>query len=79
MRAVCIVSQFEVKALDEAPADAVRGEAADVAVTVARAGGEKCERCWIYTEEAGTDPAYPTLCPRCTDVMRRLDAEGGAA
>ena len=79
LRAICIVSQLEIKALDEAPAEAVHGELADVAVTVAKAGGEKCERCWIYTEEAGTDPAHPTLCPRCTDVMRRMDADGGIA
>ncbi len=79
LRAVGIVSQLAVKPLEEAPADAVRGEVADIAVSVAKAGGEKCERCWIYTEEAGTDPAYPTLCPRCTEVMRRLDADGSPA
>ena len=79
LRAVCIVSQLDIKDLDEAPADAVRGELPDVAVVVTKAGGEKCERCWIYTEEAGIDPAHPTLCPRCTDVMRRMDVDGGIA
>jgi len=79
LRAAFIVSQLAIRPLEEAPADAVRGEVEDVAVSVARAGGEKCERCWIYTEEAGTDPAHPTLCPRCTDVMRRLGDCGGDA
>ena len=26
----------------------------------------KCERCWHYSDNLGTDPRHPTLCPRCT-------------
>jgi isoleucyl-tRNA synthetase len=40
------------------------------AVDVARAPGEKCERCWIWSEERGRDPAHPTLCPKCTAALR---------
>ena len=72
LRAVCIVSQFALSAA-QAPAEAVRDETDGVAVLVERAWGSKCERCWIYTEEAGIDPARPGLCPRCTDVMRRME------
>jgi isoleucyl-tRNA synthetase len=38
-------------------------------VEVARAPGEKCERCWMYSEELGTDPKHPTLCPKCTAAL----------
>jgi isoleucyl-tRNA synthetase len=40
------------------------------AVTVARAPGEKCERCWIYAEDRGVDPAHPTLCGRCAAAVK---------
>ncbi|MDR1735896.1 MAG: isoleucine--tRNA ligase [Oscillospiraceae bacterium] len=39
------------------------------AVEVGFAPGGKCERCWGYFEDLGTDPAHPTLCPRCTGVV----------
>ena len=45
---------------------------AGLAVGVAKAAGEKCERCWIYSTELGSDPAHPTLCPRCAKVMAEL-------
>lgn len=25
----------------------------------------KCERCWHYVEDVGSDPAHPTICGRC--------------
>lgn len=42
------------------------------AITVLKADGEKCERCWTYSTELGQDPAHPTLCPRCTAVVNSL-------
>lgn len=74
LRAVCIVSQLALGKLADAPADAWRDpEVEGVAVSVEKAAGEKCERCWIYSEELGTDPAHPTLCPRCAAVVRGLE------
>ena len=29
----------------------------------------KCERCWHYRADLGTDPAHPTLCTRCTSNL----------
>jgi isoleucyl-tRNA synthetase len=31
--------------------------------------GTKCERCWHYSNQLGSDPAHPTLCPRCTSNL----------
>ncbi len=39
-------------------------------VDVARAPGEKCERCWIYADDRGIDPAHPTLCGKCASALR---------
>ncbi|MGL5122994.1 MAG: isoleucine--tRNA ligase [Fusobacteriaceae bacterium] len=36
---------------------------------VSHAEGAKCERCWKYSKELGTNSNEPTLCPRCTTVM----------
>lgn len=79
LRAVSIVSRLDTAALGDAPVDAVLGELPGLAVEVRKAGGDKCERCWMYSEELGTDPAYPTVCPRCAAVLRELAArEEGA-
>ena len=72
LRAVCIVSQIHVHGIDKAPVDAYFAETNGIAVAVSKAKGEKCERCWIYSDELGTDPEHPTLCPRCTEVMKKL-------
>lgn len=43
---------------------------ADLKVTVEPAEGHKCERCWIYSDEVGTDAEHPTLCRRCAAAIR---------
>ena len=30
------------------------------------ASAPKCERCWHYRSDVGSDPAHPTICSRCT-------------
>ncbi len=54
------------------PAD-VLAEAQEEGVTVrvARAPGQKCERCWHYSEDIGAHAAHPTLCGRCVAVLER--------
>ena len=75
LRAVCIVSQLHLAPLADAPAGLAQADIAEcgkLAVSVAKAVGEKCERCWIYSDELGSDPEHPTLCPRCAAVMKEL-------
>jgi len=40
-------------------------------IGVDRAPGDKCERCWMRSEEVGRDAAHPTLCGRCVRVVTR--------
>lgn len=42
----------------------------ELAVTVTVAPGEKCERCWVYSETVGRDTEHPTLCSRCVGVLK---------
>lgn len=36
---------------------------------VVKATGEKCERCWVYSETVGRCNEHPTLCDRCAGVV----------
>lgn len=38
-------------------------------ITVIKAGGKKCERCWNYSKTVGSDVKHATLCRRCVDVL----------
>ncbi len=38
-------------------------------IRVTAALGEKCERCWMFQVEVGSNPSYPTLCSRCAEVF----------
>jgi isoleucyl-tRNA synthetase len=52
---------------DSAPS----GEGAPVQVTVERAPGKKCQRCWKYLASVGSQAAHPELCERCARVVRQ--------
>jgi isoleucyl-tRNA synthetase len=43
-----------------------------LAVHVERAAGVKCERCWKYTLDVGTDPELPTVCAACAAAVREI-------
>ena len=42
----------------------------DLKIRVTAAPGEKCERCWCYSEELGTDTGHPAICPKCTTAVK---------
>jgi len=45
-----------------------------VKVQVSRAAGKKCDRCWNYSTHVGEDRAYPTICERCSQVLKEIAA-----
>ena len=49
----------------------VLAEASEAGITVriAKATGEKCERCWHYETDIGMHASHPTLCGRCVAVL----------
>jgi isoleucyl-tRNA synthetase len=49
-----------------------------VAVKVSRADGQKCERCWNYSTHVGENLAFPTVCERCSAVLKEIGAEASA-
>jgi isoleucyl-tRNA synthetase len=46
-----------------------------VEVSVKKAEGQKCERCWLTLETVGTITEHPTLCDRCLDVVDALPCD----
>ena len=39
-------------------------------VTVVKAPGGKCQRCWKYLASVGAEPAHPQLCDRCVRAVQ---------
>ncbi len=47
--------------------------ASGLRVEVKKADGQKCERCWNYSTRVGEDKNYPTVCERCSAVLKEID------
>lgn len=60
LKDVFIVSQIEL----------VKGDEIDI--TVSRADGAKCERCWQYATVLTESGAFPNVCKRCADTLSSL-------
>jgi isoleucyl-tRNA synthetase len=39
---------------------------------VAKAAGQKCERCWHWETDVGSEPVHPLLCGRCAAVVKGI-------
>ena len=63
LQTVFIVSKLEVK--ENARKDEVK-----LGVKVEQAPGQKCERCWMYSETVGEDKENPTICHRCSENIK---------
>jgi hypothetical protein len=64
LKEIFIVSSVEIRE-NRRNAD----EEVGVGVKVDKAPGEKCERCWMYSETVGESSEHPTLCERCRDNL----------
>ncbi len=43
----------------------------ELEVEVAKAEGDKCERCWCYSPTVGSSAEHPTLCARCAAILSK--------
>ncbi len=64
---VYIVSEVEL-VLGDAPEGAISDEESEIAVLVEVATGEKCDRCWIRSNDCTPD-GEGYLCPRCRAIV----------
>ena len=70
LRYLFIVSQVEItqQAVEGATATALPG----LSVKIEKARGQKCDRCWNYSEQVGKDERYPTVCERCSAALKEI-------
>jgi isoleucyl-tRNA synthetase len=71
LRYLFIVSQVNVRRAGESLA----GSGVEAEVSVERAEGEKCERCWNYSTRVGESLRYPTACERCVEALTEIERE----
>ncbi|MGE0405558.1 MAG: class I tRNA ligase family protein, partial [Candidatus Korobacteraceae bacterium] len=45
-----------------------------IRVTVEKAPGTKCERCWNYSVHVGDNADYPMVCERCSVALTEIEA-----
>jgi isoleucyl-tRNA synthetase len=67
---------FITSAVTLVPALAENGSA-PLTVDVRRADGHKCDRCWNYSSEVGSNSDYPTLCERCVPAVEEILRSAG--
>lgn len=65
LRYVFIVSQVDVINSGEG--------ASGVVVTIRKAHGEKCERCWNFSTHVGESDKFPTVCERCVEALEEIE------
>ena len=68
-----IVSQVELGGA--AGTSAVPYESQEIpglSIGVDKARGQKCQRCWVWSERVGEHPEHPGLCERCVPVVLAL-------
>ncbi|MCH5463126.1 isoleucine--tRNA ligase [Lactobacillus sp. LC28-10] len=70
VRQVLLVSGLTVASMADAPANAENFNDG-VAIVVAEADGEVCERCRMTRETVGDDKDYPHFCDRCAKIVRK--------
>lgn len=49
-----------------------KGDVKGLSITVNKADGKKCERCWKFSDTVGQDSEHPTLCAHCAETMKQL-------
>jgi isoleucyl-tRNA synthetase len=68
LNSVFIVSKVSVS--DQKMEGAYQSGLLPLAVAVRKAQGEKCQRCWNYSETVGKDAKHPALCERCVNIVK---------
>ncbi len=48
-------------------------------VTIQKAEGKKCDRCWNYSIHVGENARYPTICERCSEAIAEIEESHGGA
>ena len=69
---IFIVSKASIKKMSELGNNEAYSseEFENLKAVIKKASGVKCERCWIYTEDVGSDSDHPEVCARCATELK---------
>jgi isoleucyl-tRNA synthetase len=70
-----IVSQVS---LGHGASDRLYAGLSGLKVWVEKARGQKCARCWNYSERVGENPRYPEVCERCSEALSEIENASSA-
>ncbi len=71
LNSIFIVSQSKVQEVEKVK-QGLSEEFPSLEITIELADGEKCSRCWNYFADLGEDQEHPTLCRRCTVIVKEI-------
>ena len=60
--------------INHLPTDATNDLIDGRGIIVEHADGQKCERCWHWETDVGSNPEHPTICGRCLAAVLRFKA-----
>jgi isoleucyl-tRNA synthetase len=46
----------------------------ELVISVSKADGQKCERCWHWEKDIGQNSEHPTICGRCVEAVKQFKA-----
>ncbi len=67
-----IVSQVELLDEEQNGKAYISEKLPGLRISVFKADGDKCERCWNYSITVGTNDVHPTICGRCVDALEGM-------
>ena len=63
---------LELRELLNASSMRVRSDAKGIEVKIEKADGQKCERCWHWETDVGSNAEHPTICARCVEAVKQF-------
>ena len=76
LRYLFLVSEVEILEMIEQPNSDSSSPTPEYIVTIEKAEGHKCNRCWNYSTSVGLSQKHPLLCDRCETVIEEMAASG---
>lgn len=76
LRYLFLASQVEILDSPEAlESQQFTSKSDNITIAVVNADGEKCDRCWNYSDYVGKSSTHPLLCERCIPVIETTEAQ----
>jgi isoleucyl-tRNA synthetase len=74
LRELLNVSQLSVKNEMTTVVETNSLKITDQKLAIRHADGQKCERCWHWEMDVGSNPEHPTICSRCVEAVKQFEA-----